>query len=120
MKRIITVLVLFIAINASAQENGDTKVEQYCEVVATPKLLSAKVTIDVDYGDERSFWKDNRLRDEGGKLKKFNTTIDALNYLGKQGWKLVNAFPVIVGTNSQVYHYVLKREFLKSETEESK
>jgi hypothetical protein len=114
MKKLLLFSVVLISLSASAQNEN---VEQYCEVVATPKLLSSKVTIDVDYGEERSIWKDNRMRDESGKLKKFNTTIDALNYLGKQGWKLVNAFPVLTGTNTMVYHYVLKREFLKSETE---
>lgn len=113
MKRFITILFLLFAINGMAQDN----VEQYCEVVATPKLLSSKVTIDIDFGEERSFWKDNRLKTEEGKLKKFNTTIDALNFMGKQGWKLVNAFPVYTGSNSQVYHYVFKKEFPKSETE---
>ena len=117
MKKLFVILFIAAAFNASAQE--DQKVEQYCEVVATPKMLSNKVTIDVDYGEERSFWKDNRLRDESGRLKKFNTTIDALNYLGKQGWKLVNAFPVYTSSNTQIYHYVLRKEFLKSETEQS-
>ena len=113
MKKIFTISLLFFAFNSFAQE----KVEQYCEVVATPKLLSNRVTIDIDYGEERSFWKDNRLKTEEGKLKKFNTTIDALNFMGKAGWKLVNAFPVYTGSNSQVYHYVFRKEFLKSETE---
>ena len=74
MKRLIFLCLLFISIQGFSQTE---KVEQYCEVVATPKLLSNKVTIDIDYGEERSFWKDHRERDEAGKLKKFNTTIEA-------------------------------------------
>jgi len=38
--------------------------------------------------------------------------IDAINYLGKNGWKLVNAFSVSSGTGPMVYHYVLRRNFL--------
>ncbi len=57
------------------------------------------------------------MRDENGKLKKFNTVIDALNFLGKEGWKLVNAFPVFSSSSSTVYHYVLKKDFFKAETE---
>lgn len=113
MKKLITILFVCFALNSMAQET----VEQYCEVVATPKLLSSKVTIDIDYGEERSIWKDNRLKTEEGKLKKFNTTIDALNFMGKGGWKLVNAFPVYTSSSTQVYHYVFRKEFLKSETE---
>lgn len=115
MKSLLVAICFLFSSTCIAQDTS--KVEQYCEIVATPRLLSAKVTIDIDYGDERSFWKDNRLKDEEGKLKKFNTVIDALNYLGKSGWKLVNAFPVTVGSNSNVYHYVFKKEFKRSETE---
>ncbi len=106
-------IILFTSFNAIAQTDT-AKVEQYAEIVATPRLLSNKVTIDIDYGEERSIWRDNRLKEDNGKLKKFNTTIDALNYMGKDGWKLVNAFPVLIGT-SQVYHYVFKKSFSKAE-----
>ncbi len=115
MKNIIIIaVILFTSLTSFSQSETD-KVEQYAEVVATPRLLSSKVTIDIDYGEERSIWKDNRLKNEEGKLKKFNTVIDALNYMGKEGWKLVNAFPITVGTNSQVYHYVFKKSFTKGE-----
>jgi hypothetical protein len=107
-------LILFSSFQSFSQNEAD-KVEQYAQVVATPRLLSNKVTIDIDYGEERSIWKDNRLKTDEGRLKKFNTTIDALNYMGKEGWKLVNAFPVLVGTSSQVYHYVFRKSFNKSE-----
>ncbi len=111
---IIVALILFISFKSFSQTDT-ARVEQYAEVVATPRLLSNKVTIDIDYGEEKSIWKDNRLKTEEGKLKKFNTTIDALNYMGKEGWKLKNAFPVLVGTSSQINHYVFKKLFSKSE-----
>lgn len=116
MKKIIVFISLFIAVKSDAQKDT-TPVEQYCEVVATGRLFSSKVTIDIDYGEERSIWKDNRLKDDNGKLKKFNSVIDAINYLGKDGWKLVNAFPVSSGNGPMVYHYVFKKEFSKSDTE---
>ena len=107
-------IILLTSLNTIAQPDT-AKVEQYAEIVATPRLLSNKVTIAIDYGEERSIWRDNRLKEDNGKLKKFNTTIDALNYMGKDGWVLVNAFPVLIGGNSQVYHYVFKKSFPKSE-----
>ncbi|MEP6700157.1 MAG: hypothetical protein ABJA85_02530 [Bacteroidota bacterium] len=115
MKKVILFFCLCISFKSNAQKDT-TRVEQYCEVVATGRLLSNKVTIDIDYGEERSIWKDNRLKDDNGKLKKFNTVIDAINYLGKSGWTLVNAFPVSANNAPMVYHYVFKKEFLKEET----
>ena len=112
---IISTIILLSSFQLFAQSDAD-KVEQYAEVVATPRLLSNKVTIDIDYGEERSIWKDNRIKTDEGKLKKFNTVVDALNYMGKEGWKLVNAFPYISGNgNTQVYHYVFRKPFSKSE-----
>jgi hypothetical protein len=118
MKKILVVAIVMLASLPSFSQNDSVKAEQYAEVVATPRLLSNKVTIDIDYGEERSIWKDHRVKEDNGRLKKFNTVIDALNYMGKDGWTLVNAFPVLVGTNSQVYHYVFKKSFLKSEVAE--
>lgn len=115
MKTFFIIGLLILSVTSYAQDT--TKLEQYCEVVATGRILSNKVTIDIDYGEERSIWKDHRLKDEDGKLKKFNSVIDALNYLGKQGWRLVNAFPVTEGNGPKVYHYVFKKEFTKAETE---
>lgn len=116
MKKIIIIAFLLVAFISNAQDT--TKVEQYCEVISTPRLLSNKVTIDIDYGEVRSIWKDNRLRNEKGRLVKFNTLVDALNYMGANSWKLVNAFPAYNANNSApVYHYVFRKEFLRSDTE---
>ena len=118
MKKLTILLVVFCAAITVQAQDTDAYVDQYCELVATPRLLSSRVTIDIDYGEERSIWRDNRVREDNGKLKKFNTVIDALNYMGRDGWKLVNAFPVMNGSNnsySYVYHYVFKKSFPKSE-----
>lgn len=115
MKNSIIVSIILLMSFPSFAQRDTTQIEQYVEVIATPRLFSNKVTIGIDYGEERSIWKDNRLKEDDGKLKKFNTVIDALNYMGQDGWKLVNAFPVISSGNTQVYHYVFKKAFLKSE-----
>jgi len=116
MKKVFAILLFFLATNTYAQDTS--KVEQYCEVVATRRVLSSKVTVDIDYGEERSLWKDNRVKDEEGNIKKFNSVIDALNDLGKLGWKLVNAFPISTENSPKIYHYVFKKEFTKKETEQ--
>jgi len=113
MKKLFLAVFLLVSFNSLAQDT--TKVEQYCRLVAFNKLLSNKVNIDVDFGQERKFFSDNRLRDEEtGKVKKFNTVTDALNYLGSQGWMLVNAYPVIEGS-SYYYYFYFKKLFRKED-----
>ena len=93
MKKIL-ILVFLVSGLASYAQTDTTKIEQYCQVIATPRLFSNKITIDIDFGDDKSFWKDNRLTSYNGRLKKFNTVIDALNFMGKEGWIFINAYPV--------------------------
>jgi hypothetical protein len=108
-------IILILFINSSLFAQTDTsKIEQYCQVIVTPRLLSNKVTIDIDFGEEKSYWRDNRLKTYEGKLKKFNTVIDAMNFMGKDDWKFINAYPVING-NTTIYHFAFKKEFLKTE-----
>ena len=109
--------VILKSFSSFAQTDSSSIIEQYCQVIATPRLLSNKVTIDIDFGEQKSFWKDARIKDYEGSLKKFNTIIDALNFMGKQGWTFINAYPV-ESDNTIIYHYAFKKEFSKKDVEE--
>ena len=113
MKQAIFLLIALLICTTSFSQTDSNKVEQYCQLIVTPRLFSNKVTVDIDFGEEKSFWKDERLTTYDGKLKKFNTIIDALNFMGKQGWFFINTYPVEVGGNV-VYHYAFKKEFYPS------
>jgi len=114
MKKLLTIGIFLISTMISNAQTDSSKVEQYCQVIATPRLLSNKVTIDIDFGEEKSFWRDTRLKTDGGELKKFNTVIDALNYMGMAGWVFINAYPVRMG-ETEIYHFAFKKQFSKSE-----
>ena len=114
MKKIIISTFILFTTFASFAQYDTTKIEQYCQVIATPRLLSNKVTIDIDFGEQKSFWKDERLRTYEGGLKKFNTIIDALNFMGREGWIFINAYPVNMG-EVQIYHFAFKKLISKSE-----
>jgi len=116
MKKIIYAgLFIFLSYSSFAQTDT-SKIEQYCQIIATPRLLSNKVTIDIDLGEEKSFWRDTRLKTYDGKLKKFNTIIDALNFMGKEGWVFINAYPVR-NNQTDIYHFGFKKVFTKKEVE---
>ena len=110
MKQIIIFFITILIYATSFSQSDSIKVEQYCQLIITPRLFSNKVTIDLDFGEEKNFWKDERLKTYDGKLKKFNTIIDALNFMGKQGWIFINTYPV-EGGNTVIYHYAFKKGF---------
>lgn len=91
--------------NANVQDEYQTV---FCQIVATQKLFSTKVSIAVDYGESRKFFQDNRLRDETGKVQTFNSVVDALNYMGTDGWSLAQAYVVTI-SNQNVYHYLMTK-----------
>jgi len=120
MKLFLLFTTFFISSVAVAQTDT-SKVEQYCELVAQGKLFSNKVTIDVNFGEARSFLgPDTRVKDDiTGKVKKFNSVTDALNYMGGQNWTLVNAFPISTSSGPQVYHFYFKKLFDKVEVQKA-
>lgn len=117
MKNVFFVLLLQLTAFGVFAQTDTTKIEQYCQIIASPRLFSNKVTIDIDFGEEKSFWADTRLRTFDSKLKKFNTIIDALNFMGKEGWIFINAYPVRNGS-SDVYHYGFRKQFFRSQLNE--
>lgn len=87
----------------------DTVKYYYIMIVGTRKFLSNDVTVTIDYGQQRGFFSDLRLKDnQTGKPIVFNSMIDALNYLGNLGWEFVQAFAVSMG-DSNVYHFLMKK-----------
>ena len=117
MKKVLAIGIFLISTMITNAQTDTTKVEQYCQIIATPRLLSNKVTIDIDFGEEKTFWRDTRLKTDAGKLKKFNTVIDALNYMGNEGWIFINAYPVKMG-GTEIYHFAFKKQFRKSELQQ--
>lgn len=112
MRKILLVLLALCPLFSMAQTDNSTAKpsEQYCMILATAKMLSTKVNITVDYGQETKLFsfKDQRIKDEGGKVITFNSVIDALNYMSTQGWIFVNAYALTV-SGQNVLHYVMRR-----------
>lgn len=117
MKRIILTSLLVISIGLTTTLFGQISSDStlatkfvYCELVGTQKFLSTKITVSVDYGEEKGSWLDSKIKNEQtGKVQTFNSMIDALNYMGNNGWEFVQAYIVTVGQQN-VYHWLLKKE----------
>ena len=109
MKKLVIISSILVSAIVSNAQTDTSRIEQYCQVIATPGLLSNKVTIDIDFGEEKSFWRESRVKTSDGKIKKFNTIIDAMNYMGRNGWIFINAFPVRMG-ETEIYHFAFKKQ----------
>ena len=113
MKKIFLLTFILMSLRTLAQTDS-VKVEQFCQIIAVPRLFSNKVTIDVDFGDKKNYWSETRIKNSEGEVKKFNTIIDAMNYMGKLGWSFINAYPVHAA-NTEIFHFAFRKLVYRSE-----
>lgn len=111
---ILTIGMLMFCLILTGQDiKSDSTKFTYCELVGTGRILSNKVTVQIDFGQVQKFFSDKRYKDpETGKPVVFNSMMDALNFMGKDRWEFVQAYIVTEGsaTSSQnVYHFLLKK-----------
>ena len=77
----------------------------YAELSCEGQLFSTKVKVSIDFGQSTSWlssMSESRLVDCNGKDIKFNSMIDALNYLAQFGWRFAQAYVVPRGTRDEV------------------
>lgn len=75
--------------------------------------LGSNAKVEVDFGEENwSGWRGNDGRnllvDEEGKQIKFNSMIDAMNFMGERGWKFEAAYIVTVA-GQNVIHWLMSK-----------
>lgn len=112
MKKLLFLSMLLFSICSFAQNDNTHRV--YCELLGTAKFMSTKVTVSVDFGQDDQGWS-AKLVDDNGKSISFNSMVDAMNFMGKLGWKFEQAYTVGSGNNF-VYHWLLSKDISEGES----
>ena len=111
--KLFTILSLLITSNlALAQEVSADGVKPYvyCQIVSSSITFSNKLNVNIDYGQERNFLGIDLIKTEDNKRAiKFNSMIDALNYMSEQGWEFVQAYVIVIGTD-RTHIWILKKK----------
>lgn len=109
MKKLLIVAhLILISYALHAQDSTKTV---YCELTPYgPGIFGKRINVVVDYGDT-SYKKNNYiLNEKSGERMQFNSAIDALNYMAKKGWRLVNVYVDDTRTRElSEKHYILKK-----------
>lgn len=110
---LLTIVLAVLVVAATAQETRKT----FCQIVGTGKVLSAKIRVQIDFGQKRSYWNQykNFMVDETGKRIEFYSMVDAMNYLAKFRWKFEQAYAVTVGGGENVYHWLLSKDIVSDD-----
>lgn len=82
----------------------------YAEIVGESRLFSTKVTVSIDYGQSTSFFENTKVKNEDGSNRKFNSMVDAMNYMGALGWEFQQAY-VVISSQQNVYHWLMRKNF---------
>ena len=91
----------------------DEKIEVFCDLISTKKFLGTEEKIRINYGNRDSLWIDEKIYTLMSKdLKRYNSIIDALNYMGNEGWKIINTYSSSQSSYT-IEHYILKKEIKK-------
>lgn len=109
MRKLLLLLSICFSTAVWSQEFIEPKYV-YAEILGMERFLSKKVSITIDYGQIESIWQDARLRTEDGKIRVFNSMVDAMNFMGAMGWEFQQAYVITVG-NQNVYHWLLRKEY---------
>ncbi len=120
MKKIALLLLLIMTLGAAnAQNANDVPPAQvmdadeyynpngkrvYALLSESPQLFSSKVKVSIDFGQSTSWlgsMSESRLVDKNGKEIKFNSMIDAMNYMSQFGWRFAQAYVVPSGSGGK-------------------
>ncbi|GHT06920.1 hypothetical protein AGMMS49525_15690 [Bacteroidia bacterium] len=119
-------------VDANAPVKHEPKYYVYCELFGetAQKLfkISTAVVVKANFGQKRKATVviggsggagagfGEYLTDENGEKIKFNSMIDALNYMGLQGWEFVQTYSTaVVGTKGLQLVWLLKKEITPEE-----
>lgn len=109
MKKVLFIIAIaFASLVANAQEKPH---KIYAELLGTSNLLQTKVTISIDFGQQLTFGQQHaqkQLVDAQGREMKFNSMVDAMNYMGTLGWEFEQAY-VVTTSNQNVYHWLMSK-----------
>ncbi len=87
----------------------------FCEIKGTEKVLSNGLKIVFDFGESPvySAWtglkNEQKLVDENGKEIKFNSMVDAANYMSEKGWNFLQAYTSVYAKNV-IQHWIFYKE----------
>lgn len=87
----------------------------FCEIKGTEKVLSNGLKIVFDFGESPvySAWtglkSKQKLVDENGKEIKFNSMVDAANYMSEKGWNFLQAYTSLYSDNV-IQHWIFYKE----------
>ena len=111
MKKIFLILTIFFILNQTSigqvfvdGVNINEADVEYIELLVVSKTMS-DFTIYIDYGVKYKMFKYQKISDKNGKLLDFETPVEALNFMLKNGWEYIEYTRLQTGSS-----YILRKK----------
>lgn len=116
MKKIAIVLITFFtcqnyiysqSINGLEVKDIDVN---YMRIYGRSNFMGTKMVVRFEFGQRIGFDHNNKnIRDKNGKIIKFNTMIDAMNFISSYGYRLIQTYMTAQGRRTIYYHYIVEK-----------
>lgn len=117
MKKLALTFGLLFGSLSFAQTVNDVPIKDinvdYIQIIGTGRGLSTKMNIRLDFGQETksiSFKNGLKIKDEKGNTIKFNSMIDALNFMSSNGYEFQFAYTSKENDDDALYYILKKRK----------
>lgn len=115
MKKLFILFLISVSALVFSQTVNDVPLRDidvdYVQIIGTGRSLSTKVNVEIDFGQETksiSFKNGTNIKDERGRNVKFNSMMDALNFMSANGYVFQFAYTTNDEKDKAVY-YILKK-----------
>lgn len=117
MKKVFLILMMaLMSLGVSAQALNGKEYPVYCDLMGYNSMGIGKLKVLLDFGAVTSGKQYESIYGEDGKKMKFNTVIDAVNYLAKRGWVVKSNYDLSSGSKGTVLHFLLEK-IVKNDSE---
>jgi hypothetical protein len=108
-------LFLLFTSPLSSQTVNDVPIKdieaKYIEIVGSKRSISSKMNIEIEFGQKGNLIGSNntKIKDENGERVLFNSMVDALNFMDKNGYEYLDSY-ITTFNDDNTYHYILKKK----------
>lgn len=100
-------------VDVNAQSINGMEIEDidvnYMRIYGRTNFMGTKMVVRFEFGQRIGFDHNNKnIRDKNGKIIKFNTMIDAMNFISSYGYRLIQAYMTAQG-RTIYYHYIIEK-----------
>jgi hypothetical protein len=113
MKKLLLLFILSSLNQLNAQTVNGIPISEidveYIQIKGISNPNSYKINILIDFGQEMKYYTNGNITDDKGKKVKFNSMIEALNFMNKSGYDFVQAYGIF-SASKNIDYYIMKRK----------